>query len=290
MASSYEVRRFLWHPLLASAVAKKLQHKDSTNKEAKLENVNETFQKKSKRTETPSTVDTPDSIAETPEMNVETPDTPETPDTRGAIPALIETPSTVDTPNMTVDTVDTPDSSGGFSVSGSGEESSGYESESVESGRYYPMHWLKISPYAAINKTKGDWDILWHPKHENATITVKGPHFYRESNVTEEPKEKDDEKIIKEGSNANKEDPKIKQLLKSPSLTNASSSLLLDHAMLDNFMSVYGKSNIPHIGMNIPYRTKIRRTNLSKFRFGVENFVRRNILSVENFVRRNFVR
>ena len=76
----------------------------------------------------------------------------------------------------------------------------------------------------------------------------------------------------------------------------------------------------------IPYRTKIRRTKLSKFRLGVEsffrrnilsvenlsniliqksgknrikvskfrlgveNFVRRNILSVENFVRRNFVR
>ena len=31
-------------------------------------------------------------------------------------------------------------------------------------------------------------------------------------------------------------------------------------------------------------------TKLSKFRLGVENFVRRNILSVENFVRRNFVR
>ena len=32
------------------------------------------------------------------------------------------------------------------------------------------------------------------------------------------------------------------------------------------------------------------RTKLSKFRLGVENFVRRNILSVENFVRRNFIR
>ena len=36
----------------------------------------------------------------------------------------------------------------------------------------------------------------------------------------------------------------------------------------------------------IPYRTKIRRTKLSKFRLGVENFVRRKILSVENFVQR----
>ena len=35
---------------------------------------------------------------------------------------------------------------------------------------------------------------------------------------------------------------------------------------------------------NIPYRTKIRRTKVSKFQLGVENFVRRNILSVENFV------
>ena len=35
---------------------------------------------------------------------------------------------------------------------------------------------------------------------------------------------------------------------------------------------------------NLPYRTKIRRTKLSKFRLGVENFVRRKILSVENFV------
>ena len=34
----------------------------------------------------------------------------------------------------------------------------------------------------------------------------------------------------------------------------------------------------------IPYRTKIRRTKVSKFQLGVENFVRRNILSVENFV------
>ena len=34
----------------------------------------------------------------------------------------------------------------------------------------------------------------------------------------------------------------------------------------------------------LPYRTKIRRTKVSKFQFGVENFVRRNILSVENFV------
>ena len=32
------------------------------------------------------------------------------------------------------------------------------------------------------------------------------------------------------------------------------------------------------------------QTKLSKFRLGVENFVRRNILSVNNFVRRNFVR
>ena len=32
------------------------------------------------------------------------------------------------------------------------------------------------------------------------------------------------------------------------------------------------------------------RTKLSKFRLGVENFVRRNILSVENFVRRTYVR
>ena len=35
----------------------------------------------------------------------------------------------------------------------------------------------------------------------------------------------------------------------------------------------------------LPYRTKIRRTKLSKFRLGVESFVRRKILSVENFVR-----
>jgi len=35
---------------------------------------------------------------------------------------------------------------------------------------------------------------------------------------------------------------------------------------------------------HIPYRTKIRRTKVSKFQLGVENFVRRNILSVENFV------
>ena len=31
------------------------------------------------------------------------------------------------------------------------------------------------------------------------------------------------------------------------------------------------------------------RTEWSKFRLGVENFVQRNILSDENFVRRNFV-
>ena len=34
----------------------------------------------------------------------------------------------------------------------------------------------------------------------------------------------------------------------------------------------------------LPYRTKIRRTKVLKFQLGVENFVRRNILSVENFV------
>ena len=34
----------------------------------------------------------------------------------------------------------------------------------------------------------------------------------------------------------------------------------------------------------IPYRTKIRRTKLSKFRLGVETFVGRKILYVENFV------
>ena len=59
----------------------------------------------------------------------------------------------------------------------------------------------------------------------------------------------------------------------------------------------------------LPYRTKIRRTKLSKFRLGVENFVQRKILSnisiqkslknrtklskfrlgVENFVRRNIL-
>ena len=39
----------------------------------------------------------------------------------------------------------------------------------------------------------------------------------------------------------------------------------------------------------IPYRTKIRRTKLSKFWLGVENFVRRKILFVENFVRRNIL-
>ena len=36
--------------------------------------------------------------------------------------------------------------------------------------------------------------------------------------------------------------------------------------------------------IRIPYRTKIRRTKVSKFQLSVENFVRRNILSVENFV------
>ena len=36
--------------------------------------------------------------------------------------------------------------------------------------------------------------------------------------------------------------------------------------------------------MRISYRTKIHRTKLSKFWLGVENFVRRKILSVENFV------
>ena len=42
---------------------------------------------------------------------------------------------------------------------------------------------------------------------------------------------------------------------------------------------------------NIPIQKSGKnRTKLSKFRLGVENFVRRNILSVENFVRRNFVR
>ena len=35
---------------------------------------------------------------------------------------------------------------------------------------------------------------------------------------------------------------------------------------------------------SIPYRTKIRRTKSSKFWLGIENFVRRKILSVENFV------
>ena len=34
---------------------------------------------------------------------------------------------------------------------------------------------------------------------------------------------------------------------------------------------------------NISYRTKIRRTKLSKFRLGVETFVQRKILSVEHF-------
>ena len=41
---------------------------------------------------------------------------------------------------------------------------------------------------------------------------------------------------------------------------------------------------IEHVKLRIPYRTKIRRTKLSKFRLGVENFVRRKILSVENCV------
>ena len=36
--------------------------------------------------------------------------------------------------------------------------------------------------------------------------------------------------------------------------------------------------------IKVPYRTKIRRTKLSKFRPCIENFVRRKILSVENFV------
>ena len=34
----------------------------------------------------------------------------------------------------------------------------------------------------------------------------------------------------------------------------------------------------------IPYWTKFRRTKLTKFRLGVEDFVRRIILSIENFV------
>ena len=35
----------------------------------------------------------------------------------------------------------------------------------------------------------------------------------------------------------------------------------------------------------LPFQTNMRRTKLSKFRLGVENFVRRKLLSVENFVR-----
>ena len=38
------------------------------------------------------------------------------------------------------------------------------------------------------------------------------------------------------------------------------------------------------LGNQIPYWTKIRRTELSKFLLGVENFAQRKILSVENFV------
>ena len=41
---------------------------------------------------------------------------------------------------------------------------------------------------------------------------------------------------------------------------------------------------VTKLDLKIPYRTKIRRTKVSKFHLGVENFVRRNILSVENFV------
>ena len=38
------------------------------------------------------------------------------------------------------------------------------------------------------------------------------------------------------------------------------------------------------VNYNLPYRTKIRRTKVSKFQLDVKNFVLRNILSVENFV------
>ena len=43
----------------------------------------------------------------------------------------------------------------------------------------------------------------------------------------------------------------------------------------------YGVEKIYFLSNGIPYRTKIRRTKVSKFWLGVENFVRQNILSDE---------
>ena len=40
----------------------------------------------------------------------------------------------------------------------------------------------------------------------------------------------------------------------------------------------YTEKLVKNVCLNIPYRTKTRRTKLSKFRLGVENFVRRKIL------------
>ena len=49
-------------------------------------------------------------------------------------------------------------------------------------------------------------------------------------------------------------------------------------------LSSRAQPNLSSTKLRIPYRTKIRRTKVSKFQPSVENFVRRNILSVENFV------
>ena len=69
-------------------------------------------------------------------------------------------------------------------------------------------------------------------------------------------------------------------------VNKTSKSLLNIIAQITSYLicDAGGVGYVIYVLFVLPYRTKIRRTKVSKFQLGVENFVRRNILSVENFV------
>ena len=142
-----------------------------------------------KRTLTPTTIDTPETIPQTPDMNVDTPDTPDTPDTKTIIPDTYETP--VGSGLEILGDVGSADS-----------ETSGYSE--IEDGNIKPILYLSSLSDTRKNTTKGTFKVLWKPTSPTANISLKGSNFETEATANDEIKVKENEHRILEGFRKNR--------------------------------------------------------------------------------------
>ena len=233
-------------------------------------------QQKQKRTvESPYTVDSPENIPQTPEMNVEIPNTADSPDSKSKIPAKIQkrskknhisssiltkrkrtdidkrthTPDTVDTPDMDVDTPNTPDTPElkikvnntkdtpeSSGFQFSGDDDAGYTE--VENGHYKQVHYIS-NPFANLTESAGDVKVQWKPFNKNTSrINVHSARMGLDTDIEAKTADEDadNKNMIGEEAQISLDKEKAK------SFENAT----FDNTMLDYFFNQYNKrSRVP---------------------------------------------